>query len=152
MLRKPQKYLNWCFSWQMPAFKAHFSFSINWCLKEKFHLLLKWTGVKWLNLTFSVPKGYICKQRQGPKALTYLKEKKATTYCSCCKFPNFLEQKSRTPLMEEMTKDENNQWCTKLSPSTFHCFPNKILMSSQFFWSCPLPAQKPTMFPVSYID
>lgn len=26
-----------------------------------------------------------------------LKEKKATTYCSCCKFSNFLEQKSRIP-------------------------------------------------------
>ena len=54
-------------------------------------------------------KCLLVKQRQGLKALTYLKEKKATTYCSCCKFSNFLEQKSRTPLVEEMAKDENNQ-------------------------------------------
>ena len=39
-----------------------------------------------------------------------LKEKKATTYCSCCKFSNFLEQKSHTPVTHFIHYNLGGYW------------------------------------------
>lgn len=49
------------------------------------------------------------KQRQGLKALTYLKGEESHHLLQLLQAFQLLEQKSRTPLVEEMAKDEDNQ-------------------------------------------
>lgn len=127
------------------AFKTHFSFPLNWCLEEKFHLLLKWA--EWNDWTWlsHFPRAESVSRGKWIKLWHTWRRRKPPPTAVAASFPTFW---NKNPAHLQRNNTKRDQWFGNRPPSSpFHCFPNKTWMSSHFFWSCPLPAQKPSMLP-----